>query len=187
MVFKITIIEIKTNIIEVETGTLEPGYYLEGVTTDRFKRLHTFPDGMSGVEVADGTETGSCEVIPPESEFVQTRLAWWAEHPEDIPDWIDITLPGEPPMQIKQVEIDMGIIPISSKTFTIVDADISATTKITGSIAMEDTEDKDADECDMDDLVIVCASGIGQFIMNVSSLSGSVYGHYKINYIIGGS
>ena len=83
-------------------------------------------------------------------------------------------------------EIDFGETPINEKEFTIVDANIVATSKITASLAYEAPTGKDLDEIEMDILSIICGqSAMGSFKMFVKSIDGSYLADkFKINYLI---
>lgn len=86
-----------------------------------------------------------------------------------------------------QTEVDFGNSNyVTEKTFTVIDANVTATSKITAQLAYDAPTDKDLDEVEMDDLVILCGQcTTGSFSMIVTSLTGSLHGKFKINYMIG--
>jgi hypothetical protein len=86
-----------------------------------------------------------------------------------------------------QTEVDFGDLTyVTEKTFTVVDANVTATSKITAQLAYEAPTNKQLDEVEMDDLVILCGQcATGSFSMVITSLTGSLYGKFKINYMIG--
>src|ERR1700741_1143891 len=85
----------------------------------------------------------------------------------------------------KQTEIDFGALPVSEASFTITDADVTATSKITGNIAYEAPTGKDLDEVEMDALDLKFAPGNGQFTLYVKGLEGYVADKFKVNYQVG--
>ncbi len=86
-----------------------------------------------------------------------------------------------------QVEVDFGDLNyVTQKTFTVTDVNVTATSKITAQLAYDQPTAKDLDEVEMDDLIILCGQcAIGSFSMVITSLTGSLYGKFKINYMIG--
>lgn len=86
-----------------------------------------------------------------------------------------------------QTEVDFGNLNyVTEQTFVITDANVTASSKITAQLAYDQPTAKDLDEVEMDDLVISCGQcGTGSFSMVVQSLTGSLYGKFKINYMIG--
>jgi hypothetical protein len=95
-------------------------------------------------------------------------------------------VPGAGSTNIKQTEIDFGVVPISEKEFIIIDSDVSATSQIIAQMAYEATSIKELDETEMDDLQIRCKSEAGQFKMFIRSADGSyLHDTFKINYLIG--
>ncbi len=94
--------------------------------------------------------------------------------------------PGAGSTNIKQIEIDFGTTPISENIFTVTDADISVGSQLIGQLAYEAPTGKDLDEIEMDDLLIKCQPGSGQFVMFIRSIDGSYLADkFKINYLIG--
>jgi len=94
-------------------------------------------------------------------------------------------VPGAGSINIKQVEIDFGIIPISEKEFIIIDSDVLVTSQIIGNIAYEAPTGKELDEITMDSIELKFAPGMGQLIIYVKGLEGYLEGKFKINYLIG--
>lgn len=86
---------------------------------------------------------------------------------------------------IKQTEIDFGTTPVAEASFTITDADVSATSQITGSVSYEAPTDKELDELDMDGLDLKFGPGVGQFTIYARGTDGFVHDKFKINYLIG--
>ena len=88
----------------------------------------------------------------------------------------------------KQIEIDFGATTDDykyEKSFTIIDAEVSATSKILAQVAYVAPTGREADEAEVDPVSIVCAPGAGNFIMRVRGLEGRLYGTYKVNYTVG--
>lgn len=83
-------------------------------------------------------------------------------------------------VNIKQVEVDFGNIPVSNKQFIITDADISLSNKIIAGIAY-DSEDAEWFE----DLNIMARAGTEQAIFYCKSPHADTNGLCKITYLIG--
>ena len=94
-------------------------------------------------------------------------------------------VPGAGSINIKQIEIDFGTIPISEKEFTITDEEVLITSQITGNVAYEAPTGKELDELEMDSIDLKFASGSGQFKIYAKGLEGYLEGKFKINYLIG--
>tara|TARA_R110000868_G_scaffold68110_1_gene201474 strand:- start:494 stop:1789 length:1296 start_codon:yes stop_codon:yes gene_type:complete len=88
-------------------------------------------------------------------------------------------------VNVKQTEIDFGTTPVSEAEFTIVDADVSATSQIIGTVAYEAPTDKDLDELEMDALDLKFGAGVGQFTLYVVGMNGYIADKFKINYLVG--
>jgi len=86
----------------------------------------------------------------------------------------------------KQTEINFGTIPLSENTYIIVDASVTTTSKIIGSIAYEAPTGKDLDEVEMDQFDLKFGPGTGQFTVFVSMENNDLFsGNVKINYLVG--
>lgn len=86
---------------------------------------------------------------------------------------------------VAQTEIDFGATPISEASFTITDANVTASSKIVAMVAYVAPTGKDLDEIECDELDIKCGNGSGTFPMYVKGMEGYVHDKFKINYIIG--
>jgi hypothetical protein len=93
-------------------------------------------------------------------------------------NWTDIV--GTP--KIKQTEIDFGTTPVMEKDFTIVDAEIVATTNIMAQLAYVAPTGKSLDELEFDSFDFRCVAGVGSFTIHAMSLEGLVADKYFINY-----
>lgn len=85
-------------------------------------------------------------------------------------------------LTVTETEIDFGVVPVHKKQFTITDAGISATSKIIAVQSGKAATGRDADENEMDALILNCNPGTGQFTLNAFALPGPVTGKYKVNY-----
>ncbi len=85
----------------------------------------------------------------------------------------------------KQTEVDFGATPVSEALFTVTDASVSATSKLTGTVAYEAPTGKDLDELDMDGLDLKFGPGSGQFTVYVRGMDGYIADKFKLNYIVG--
>jgi len=86
---------------------------------------------------------------------------------------------------VKQTEVDFGDDKVTEKSFTITDADVSAGSQIIGNVAYEAPTDKDLDEVEMDQFELKFQPGSGAFTLLMKALEGSVYGKFKVNYLVG--
>ena len=82
-----------------------------------------------------------------------------------------------------QIEVDFGTTPDLQSKFTITDATVTATSKIT---AWQDgataTGKPSSDENELDVLQCTCIPAAGSFTLIVTGLTGFLYGKYKIDY-----
>ncbi len=93
--------------------------------------------------------------------------------------------PSSGSTQVKQVEIDFGTLPVSEKLFTIVDASVTPTSHIVGTVAYEAPTGKDLDELEMDELDLKFGPGSGQFTLYATGENGYIADRFKINYVVG--
>lgn len=82
-------------------------------------------------------------------------------------------------------EIDFGVVPTISMTFTIIDAGVSGTSIIVVCQSGAAATSRSADENEMDPIVFSAIPGTGQFILIATALNGPVTGKYKANYAVG--
>lgn len=88
-------------------------------------------------------------------------------------------------VNVKQTEVDFGTTPLAEAEFTVVDAEVSLTSQLIGTIAYEAPTGKDLDELEMDAIDVRFQPGTGQFIVRVKGLEGYLHDKFKINYLIG--
>jgi hypothetical protein len=75
--------------------------------------------------------------------------------------------------QAKQVEVDFGTTPVERGVFVVTDADVTASSKLTGNIAyVAPTGD------------LRFAPGAGGFTLQILSLQGTASGKLKVNYTV---
>lgn len=86
---------------------------------------------------------------------------------------------------ISETEIDFGTTGVVSKTFTIMDAAISPTSQIIATQSLAAATGKSQDENEMDRLAFRTYPGSGQFTLFAEGLCGSVYGAFKVLYLVG--
>jgi hypothetical protein len=86
----------------------------------------------------------------------------------------------------KQTEVDFGdVFDVNSQTFTITDADVSATSRIVCWLSGDAPTSKDADDVIAEDpLKFVVVPGAGTFDLYIEQPLGCLNGKYKINYEI---
>ena len=86
---------------------------------------------------------------------------------------------------VKQVEIDFGnALYQNSKRFTFSDTKAVIGKPIVVSYSYDKPTGKDDDEVEMDDLIIRGKCNNGTIDLFVTSLYGTVYGKFKINYFL---
>lgn len=104
----------------------------------------------------------------------------------DVGGETQVSIPGAAgSTNIKQTEIDFGTIPVAEASFTIADADVSATSQLIGSVAYEAPTGKDLDEMEMDGLDLKFAPGTAEFTVYARGTDGYVADKFKINYLVG--
>ncbi len=90
-----------------------------------------------------------------------------------------------PVLTVTEVELDFGSAPVDSMSFLVVDAAVTATSKITISQSGAAATGRDADESEMDPIAASATPGVGQVTVMCTALKGRVVGKYKFNYQIG--
>lgn len=86
-------------------------------------------------------------------------------------------------VSVQEAEIDFGAAAKRSKTFTVTDASVSPSSRIIAYQSGDAATGRDADENEMDALVLRCVPGTGEFTVYADSLTGPVSGLFKINYL----
>lgn len=85
----------------------------------------------------------------------------------------------------KQTEVDFGTTPVSSKTFTVADDEVTVYSRIFAQVAYEAPTGKDLDEVELDLIILICAPGDKVITIHAKALEGYVADKFKINYLIG--
>ena len=99
---------------------------------------------------------------------------------------LDIVGGGSTPISITEVEIDFGTKPVTSKSFTVTDAAVSATSKISiVPSAKTATGRVNTDDMEWDGLSLAAVAGTGSFTVYAVANPGPVVGKRVINYIVG--
>ena len=99
---------------------------------------------------------------------------------------LDLVGGGSTPIAITEVEIDFGTKPVTSKSFTVTDAAVSATSKITlVPSAKTATGRVNTDDMEWDGLNLAAVAGTGSFTVYAVANPGPVVGKRVINYIVG--
>ncbi len=84
-----------------------------------------------------------------------------------------------------QIEVDMGALPIVSKTFTVIDLNCTPSSVIVGNVSGDTPTGKMDDEVEMDSYALLFKAGSGQFDVTLRGLEGYLHDKFKINYVIG--
>ena len=82
-----------------------------------------------------------------------------------------------------EIEIDFGSLPISEKTFTITDANVSPTSLLIITPSGETATGRVGNDSEWDGLICTGLAATGSFTLSVVA-TGSVVDKRKINYII---
>ena len=82
----------------------------------------------------------------------------------------------------KQTEIDFGPVGVLDGSFVVADANVTATSKLTGSIAYDAPTGKSLDELEFDNFDLMFSPGAGAFTLVARPLDGPVAGTFKVNY-----
>lgn len=96
-----------------------------------------------------------------------------------------ITIAGAGAASMSQTTIDFGSTEKSDELFNVVDAGISATSKIIAFVTWLSTLGRDADEIMADPISISIQPKAGSMDIYAMALEGTVSGKYAINYQIG--
>lgn len=99
---------------------------------------------------------------------------------------LDLVGGGSTPISITEVEIDFGTKPVPSKSFTVTDPLVSATSKISlVPSAKTATGRVNTDDMEWDGLSLAAVAGTGSFTVYAVANPGPVVGKRVINYIVG--
>jgi len=82
----------------------------------------------------------------------------------------------------KQTEIDFGATPVNDATFSITDANVSATSRIVICLSGDTPTGKDNDELEFDTFSLIATPAAGSFSLYARALEGYVADKFKINY-----
>lgn len=90
-------------------------------------------------------------------------------------------------VSLTEVEIDFGYgVTKREQTFTITDATVTPSTKITAWQSGNGPTGKNADDNEMEMFVCNAVAGSGQFLLNVACIVGLfLAGKYKVHYLRG--
>jgi hypothetical protein len=84
-----------------------------------------------------------------------------------------------------EYEVDFGLKPVYSKSFTIIDASVGVGSKIMITACGKAPTGLTADEWEFDMIQWAAEPGSGSFTLRAIALPGPVSGKRKINYILG--
>lgn len=86
---------------------------------------------------------------------------------------------------ITEIEIDFGLLPTRTKTFTVIDGYVTIFSKLMINQSGHAATGRQADENEMDPILFSGTPGTGQFILIANALTGPVTGKYRVNYTVG--
>lgn len=95
--------------------------------------------------------------------------------------------PGGGPggVTVTEVEVDFGYPPMRSKRFTVVDAGVSASSKIVVTQSGNAPTGKGEGESELDQVLFTAVPGTGQFTLIGAVIDGKVGGTVKAQYLVG--
>lgn len=97
-----------------------------------------------------------------------------------------VVLDNDPRLvRVREVEIDVGDIPVDEYEAQVLDDTVTLTSKIFAVMSWDTPTGKDADDVPMDTYVINCGGGVGQLSVRITSIDGRLHDSYRINYIVG--
>lgn len=91
-------------------------------------------------------------------------------------------VPSSSGASLTETEIDFGTTPISSKVFTITDALVSGTSKITATASGNVATGRVGNDNEWDAIIYTAKAGTGNFELTANCVTGSVVGRRKIFY-----
>lgn len=97
----------------------------------------------------------------------------------------DITIVGtggSGTFSITEAEIDLGSTPVAEAIIAVVNASVTALTKILGGVAYAAPTGKDLDELEMDAIEVKFEPGVGTFNVHIKGLEGYLSDKFKIWY-----
>lgn len=94
---------------------------------------------------------------------------------------------GTPTLTAKRVEVDCGPIPVREATWTINDAQATATSAVMAHISAAAPTGKDADEVGMDSFHLYAQAAGGQIIFTLKGLEGMIADRFAIDYLVMGA
>lgn len=86
---------------------------------------------------------------------------------------------------VRQVEIDVGDIPVDEYEALVFDNAVTLTSKLFATMSWDAPTGKEADDVPMDSYVINVGGGSGQLTLRLRSLDGMLHDTYRVNYIVG--
>lgn len=88
-------------------------------------------------------------------------------------------------VSLTQVELDFGSAGYRSQSFTVIDSNVTGSSKIMMTQSAEAPTGKSQDENEMDMLICRAVSSSGQFTAYIDAMQGPVTGKFKFNYLLG--
>lgn len=88
-------------------------------------------------------------------------------------------------VSVRQVEINVGDVPIDSYEALVLDPDVTLTSRLFAVMSWDTPTGKDPDDVPMDTYVINVGGGVGQLTLRILSLDGMLHDTYRVNYIVG--
>lgn len=96
-----------------------------------------------------------------------------------------VNVTGSGSSTVTEIEIDFGSSPTRTKKFTVVDAGVSASSKLVITQSGHAATGRQADENEMDPILFSGTPASGQFTLIANALTGPVAGKYRANYVVG--
>lgn len=86
---------------------------------------------------------------------------------------------------VKLIEVDLGLIPVSEATFFVLDQSVTTSSLIQVNMSGITPTGKDADEVSMDSFMLLATPMSGKFKLYIRGLEGSIHGKFKVVYSVG--
>lgn len=86
---------------------------------------------------------------------------------------------------VRQVEVDVGPIPVDEFEIDIVDTDVKNSSKLFATMSWDTPTGKESDDVPMDSYVINVNGVRNRVTLRLRSLDGLLHDTYRVNYIVG--
>lgn len=110
---------------------------------------------------------------------VDGQVAVWSAA---LGQWIPASASGA---TIKSVEVDFGSVPCVYKNFVVIDASVSAASKVIATQSGHAATGGYPDDAEMDPIHFSASPGSGRLTLSARTIDGPVIGKYMVDYQVG--